>query len=84
MNLVRVIGVVVVGLSGVATVGLALGVLGLAVWVGYQWLGFLGGFLAFWLGGGLAFGIVNLAMLPIRALGAALMVFGDKDNWREP
>lgn len=80
MNLVRVIGVVLIGLSGVATVLGALGVLGLAVWVGYQWGGLLGGFLAFWLGGGLAFGIVNLAMLPIRFLGAALMVFGDKDN----
>ena len=43
MNLARVIGVVLLGLSGVGTVGLALGVLGLAVWVGYQWLGFLWG-----------------------------------------
>ena len=84
MNLVRMIGVALVGLSGVATVGLALGVLVLAVWMGYQWLGFLGAFLAFWLGGGLAFGIVNLAMLPIRALGAALMVFADKDSLEEP
>ena len=58
MNIVRVIGVVLVGVSGLATVGLALGVLGLAVYLGYQWLGLLGGFLAFWLGGGLAFGIV--------------------------
>lgn len=69
-----------VGLSGVATVALALGVLGLAVYLGYQWLGILGGFLAFWLGGTLAFGIVNLAILPIRALGVALMVFGDKER----
>lgn len=80
MKVVKVIGVILVGLSGVATVGLALGVLGLAVYLGYQWLGILGGFLAFWLGGTLAFGIVNLAMLPIRFLGVVLMVFGDKEK----
>lgn len=80
MNLVKVIGMVLVGLSGVATVGLALGMLGLAVYLGYQWLGILGGFLAFWLGGPLAFGIVSLAMLPIRALGGALMVLGEREG----
>ena len=80
MNPVKVLGMVVVTLSGVVTVGLALGVMGLAVYLGYQWLGIIGGFLAFWLGGGLAFGIVNLAMLPTNALGAALVFFGDTER----
>ena len=76
----KVIGMVLVGLSGVVTFALALAVLGIVVYLGYQWLGILGGFLAFWLGGTLAFGIVNLAMLPIRALGVALMVFGEREQ----
>ena len=80
MNAAKVLGMIIIGLSGIATVGLALGVLGLVVFLGYKLLGILGAFLAFWLGGGLAFGIVNLTMLPIRAIGVALVVFGDKET----
>ena len=78
MNPAKVLGMALVILSGVATVGLALGMLGLAIYMGYQWLGILGGFLAFWLGGTLSFGIVSLAFLPIRALAVALFAFGDR------
>ena len=68
MNPMKILGMALLGVSGIATIALALGVLGLASYFGYLWGGIIGGILAFWIGGSLAFVIVYLAILPLNLL----------------
>ena len=73
------IGQVWLVVSTIASLLLALGVLVLIVYFGYQIGGPILAFVAFWLGGGLAFLVVHVATIPIKLVGVALIALGQQD-----
>lgn len=75
----RVIGLIWFVITTLLALVLAPGLWALIVYYSWNWGGFVPAFIVFWLGGGLAFGIVNVATIPIRAIGGVLMAFGEEE-----
>ena len=70
------IGMFVQQIAIVLAVGLGLAVWGLSFWLCYQWLGGVGIFVAFFVGGSISFAIGALMMVPIIGLGVLITKIG--------